>query len=155
MLLAIDPGPIESGWVHLGWSFKDSLPKIIDAGVSRNEDLLGAVEYHDGHLAIEKVVSYGMSVGAEVFETVYWSGRFAQAFHSPDKVIRVPRLDVKLHLCKVSQAKDMHIRQALIDMYGGKDAAIGKKANPGPLYAVKSHAWAALALGITVRETKL
>jgi len=62
---------------------------------------------------------------------------------------------VKLHLCKVSQAKDMHIRQALIDMYGGKDAAIGKKATPGPLYAVKSHAWAALALGITVRETRL
>jgi len=155
VLLAIDPGPIESGWVHLGWSYDADLMKILGAGVAKNEDLLGAVREQDAYLAIEKVVSYGMSVGAEVFETVYWSGRFAQAFHSPDKVIRVPRLDVKLHLCKVSQAKDMHIRQALIDMYGGKDMAIGKKANPGPLYAVKSHAWAALALGITVRETKL
>ena len=30
-----------------------------------------------------------------------------------------------------------------------KDAAIGKKATPGPLYGVKSHAWAALAVAIT------
>jgi len=71
VLLAIDPGPIESGWVQLGWSFNTDRPKVIDAGVSKNEDLLGMVKYHDNHLAIEKVVSYGMSVGAEVFETVY------------------------------------------------------------------------------------
>ncbi len=29
-----------------------------------------------------------------------------------------------------------------------KDAAIGKKAAPGPLYHVKSHLWAALAVAL-------
>jgi hypothetical protein len=61
---------------------------------------------------IEKVKSYGMPVGAEVFETVYWSRRFAQALGA-EKVEGIPRIQVKLHLCHDSRAKDGNIRQAL------------------------------------------
>ena len=30
-------------------------------------------------VVIEKIESYGMAVGAEVFDTVLWAGRFAEA----------------------------------------------------------------------------
>jgi hypothetical protein len=100
---------------------------------------------------IEKIESFGMAVGAEVFETVFWSGRFAQAlggdFH------RIGRKDVKMHLCHSMRATDANIRCALIDKFGGKDAAIGRKANPGPLYGISKDCWSALAVGITWLET--
>jgi hypothetical protein len=62
---------------------------------------------------------------------------------------RVYRRDVKLHICGSQRAKDANIRQALIDCYGGKVEAIGKKKAPGPLYGISSHAWSALAVAQT------
>ena len=97
---------------------------------------------------IEKIASYGMAVGETTFKTVYWSGRFAEAYGA-ERVHRVPRLAVKLHVCHDSRAKDANIRQALIDRFGGKEKAIGKKASPGQLYAVSGDLWAALSLAIT------
>lgn len=105
----------------------------------------------DGHLVIEQIQSYGMAVGKTVFETVYWSGQFAEAWASRGgEVHRMPRRDVKLHLCGQARAKDANIRQALIDRFGPtKERAIGKKATPGPLYGFKSDMWAALAVAVT------
>lgn len=104
-------------------------------------------------LAIESISSYGMAVGAEVFSTCIWIGRFVQAWRDPDAVRLLYRKDVKLHLCGTTKAKDTNIRQALLDKFGpGKDVAIGKKAQPGPLYGVKSHAWSALAVAVTASE---
>ena len=102
-------------------------------------------------LAIEMVASYGMPVGKEVFETVRWTGRFQQAFWKPENVNLVYRKDVKMHLCHSMRAKDPHVWQAILDLYGGKDKAVGNKANPGPLYGVKSHARSALAVALTAR----
>jgi hypothetical protein len=94
-----------------------------------------------------------MAVGCfEVFETVYWSGRFAEAYGAA-RVDRVPRLKVKLHLCHDSRAKDGNIRQAILDRFGGKDQAIGRKAAPGPLYGIAGDVWAALALAIAWWDT--
>lgn len=80
-------------------------------------------------VVIEKVESYGMAVGAEVFDTVLWAGRFAEAAHRVP-VVMLPRRAVKLALCGDSRAKDANIRQALIDRFGGS-AAVGRKAAPG------------------------
>jgi hypothetical protein len=116
-----------------------------------NDVVLDRVRDSRGNTAacvIEQVASYGMPVGSEVFETVYWSGRFAEAYGA-GRVHRVPRLQIKLHLCHDSRAKDGNIRQALVDKFGGKDKAIGKKASPGPLYGVSGDVWAALALAVT------
>jgi hypothetical protein len=103
------------------------------------------------------VASYGMAVGATVFETCVWSGRFIERWLSgrayrpqPD---RIYRKEVKMHLCGSMRAKDANVRQALIDRYGGKEAAIGKKANPGPLYGMSGDCWSALAVAITAAET--
>ena len=94
--------------------------------------------------AIDRVAPYGMPVGEEIFETVYWSGPCAQSFGA-DNVQRVPRLKVKLHLCHDPRAKDANIRQALIDRF----AKPGTKKEPSILYGITGDLWAALALEVT------
>ena len=102
------------------------------------------------------VASYGMPVGAEVFETVFWIGRFYERHENEGgRVARVFRKDVKMHLCGQTKAKDSNIRQALIDRYGpGKEKAIGLKKTPGPLYGIKGDEWQALALACYWLDTK-
>lgn len=154
-ILAIDPGTSQSGYVLC-----DSDPfTIIGCGVFGNYDLLMAIsdkQYGFKVQVIEQVTHYGtgMPVGAEVFETVFWAGRFAQA-GSPVPFVQMPRRAVKMHLCGSMKAKDTNIHQALVDKFGGKERAVGRKATPGPLYRVKSHAWPALALAVTYIETTL
>jgi hypothetical protein len=154
-ILAIDPGTTHSGWCR----YQDG--RVIESGVIENAAVVG-LHYlrQDDDMAIEMVASYGMAVGAETFRTVWWAGRFAQQW--VDRTGRLPmeifRKDVKLHLCGTTKAKDTNIRHALIDRYGGeggREAAVGRKATPGPLYGVVSHAWPALAVAITADETIL
>lgn len=150
-LLAIDPGPTQSAWLALN----DGHP--VQFAIEPNDAVLDRIrEAAVDVLAIESIASYGMAVGAEVFETCVWSGRFIQRWDDRPEcglLRRVPRLAVKLHLCASARAKDANVRQALIDRYGpGKDTAIGRKATPGPLYGVSSHVWAALAVAVTVAD---
>lgn len=143
-ILAIDPGTVESGWCYLDGD------RVMASGISSNEEMLHQVKaewYSDIEvLAIEMIASYGMAVGKEVFETCVWVGRFQQAWGNPDAVRLVYRRDVKMHLCGTSKAKDANIRQALIDLLGPQ----GTKKSPGATYGVKSHAWAALGVAVTV-----
>jgi hypothetical protein len=149
--LAIDPGPTQSAWlVH-----DSDDDEIRSFGIWSNDLLLGLLR-EDGlapdvaRVTIEKVESFGMAVGAEVFETVFWSGRFAEAAHELH-LERISRRAVKLHLCGSARAKDPNIRQALIDRYGGQ-AAIGKKASPGPLFGISNDVWSALAVAVTAAD---
>jgi hypothetical protein len=159
MILAIDPGPTESGYARHGGG------QVWDSGVMSNEDMLSWLESYElmqsamsggWKLAIEMIASYGMPVGREVFETCVWIGRFQQIWHAPDAVTLVYRKDVKLHLCGSPRAKDPNVRQALIDLFpgtgGGKTPQIGTKGQPGPLYGVSSHAWPALGVAITAQH---
>lgn len=149
MMLAVDPGTTHSGVV---W-YRDGQPT--DCGVYENEEVLGFLRAPVVEsVAIEMIASYGMAVGREVFETCLWIGRYIERAGGMDKVRLVYRRDVKQHICGSAKAKDANIRQALIDRWGGKAEAIGTKKSPGPLYAVKSHAWAALAVAVTAAETK-
>lgn len=147
-LLAIDPGNNHSGLVvMLGGRVKES-------AIIQNDDVLDWIKDWRLEIAIEMIASYGMPVGAEVFETCLWIGRFIERAGGMSRVRLVYRKDVKLHLCNSPRAKDASIRQALIDKWGGKAAAIGKAKAPGPLYGVKSHAWAALGVAVTALETQ-
>jgi hypothetical protein len=103
------------------------------------------------NLAIERVASYGMAVGKEVFETCEWVGRFDEAWHATSgrNASLIYRRDVKLHLCQSARAKDANIRQALIDRFG----APGTKKAPGVTYGIKSHLWAAFALAVFAHDT--
>lgn len=152
IILAIDPGPAKSGWCV--YEHAEPCGTVHDAGTDTpNAELLKDVpslSMASDELVIEQVASYGMPVGADVFDTVFWSGRFAQAWSGAFH--RLPFLAVKMQLCHDSRAKESNVRQAVRDLFpgtgGGLRPEIGIKAQPGPLYRVKGHAWSALALAV-------
>ena len=150
MIFAIDPGNIESAYVIL-----DEKLKPTEFGKIENEKLLEVIDAVNGdymtyrrcepkpELAIEMVASYGMPVGESVFETVFWIGRFWEAFNG--QKTKVYRKDVKINLCHSVRAKDSNIRQALIDRFG----VVGTKKKPGWFYGFKADIWSAYAVGVT------
>ena len=145
-ILAIDPGTTRSAYVVL-----DESGKPVDFSTydnARNFDVIG---YWDkSRVVVEMVASYGMPVGREVFETVYWIGRFCQAAGEHERIYRG---EVKDHLCRSRKANDAAIRQALLDRFGpGKAKAVGLKKSPGPLYGIKGDEWAALAVAVTAYD---
>lgn len=166
MLLAIDPGPVESAWCvydtvkqrPLAWAkAANAIVREVVAGDATLRSREDRAWVSPNALAIEMVASYGMAVGAEIFDTVVWVGRFTELWLGDGQLLPrlVYRREVKLHLCGSMRAKDANVRQALIDRFGpGKDVAIGRKASPGPLYGMAGDCWAALSVAITAAETE-
>lgn len=154
-LLAIDPGPERSAWVI----FDTDECRPVEWSKDHNDDVRDVVHDNSGPcraVAIEMVASYGMAVGADVFETCVEIGRFIECWIGIPEPIRVYRRDCKMHICGSPRANDSNIRQALIDRYGpSKAKAIGLKASPGPLYGMTGDCWAALAVAITAAETRI
>jgi hypothetical protein len=153
-IYAIDPGTTESALVvydllHKRVTQHETIANevVLDRLGWLSRQALGAL------LVVEQIESFGMAVGRETFETVWWAGRFHQAFTIGPRA-RLTRREVKLHLCGTSKAKDANIRQAILDRFGGS-SAIGLKKSPGPLYGVKGHEFAALAVALTFVDTVL
>ena len=149
-IVAIDPGSTQSALVM--WDGKDILARYIRE--NRDIEYLCAHQMHC-QLVIEQVECYGMPVGVSIFETVYWTGRFCCAFdtaNSPKLIAqRMPRKDVKMHLCNSMRAKDSNITQALVDRFTPleKNKGKGTKKNPGFFYGFKEDIWQAMALAVT------
>jgi len=149
IIIAIDPGPERSGYVVFDGK------KLLEYGWDKTADIRDALDaWRECHTSVvfEGVESYGMAVGAETFETVFVTGRLyelAVRCYDDKRVSRIYRKAIKLHLCGSARAKDGNIRVALLDRFGGATAAKGTKAEPGPLYGVSGHCWAALALAVT------
>lgn len=158
-LLAIDPGTTESAYLVYDSDDPDK-HEVIRWGKIPNEEILFVIDRADDcdAFAIETIQSYGMSVGQETFETCEWSGRFRERWilrDDPDP-IRIYRKAVKSHLCGSTRATDSNIRAVLINRFGATEReAIGLKASPGRLYGLKKDGWAALALAVTVIETRV
>lgn len=166
-VFAVDPGYEKSAYV-LGVAGGGGLHQIINRGIVENHVLVSMLasnmeptsiapddpkDWEDTVVVLEQIESYGMAVGREVFETVFWTGRFYEAAIGGWSIVeRLPRANVKLHLCHSKRAKDANVRMALIDRWGGKTKAIGTRKAPGPLYGVTSHQWAALAIAVTWAE---
>ena len=143
VILAIDPGTAQSGWVLFDGH------RVHASGVEDNAAILQRIDRAGvDMLALERFEARGMPMADDSIETVIWTGRFQQAWRSPESVVLVKRSAVKLHLCGAVRAKDPNVRQAVIDRLGGK----GTKASPGPTYGVASHAWSALAVAVTVLD---
>ena len=149
MILAIDPGNVQSAYVVI-----DAKYKPVEFGILPNVELMGRLAgMKEDWAVIEMVASYGMAVGAEVFETVFWIGRFyemALRYVTPDYAIRLYRQDEKMNLCYSMKAKDSNIRQALIDRFG----VVGKKKSPGWFYGFKADIWAAYAVAVTFLDMR-
>lgn len=179
MILGIDPGPAETGLAL----YHPGLMSVPRKGKVSNRDVIDTVENWAGELsihmiAIEMIASYGMPVGASIFETCVWIGRFYECLPNVP-IRRVTRNQVKNAICFSSRAKDSNIRVALIDRFGGEEKAIGGKkcptckgkgwvgvgrptcgtcngdkwaVRPGPLYGVSGDVWAALAVCLTAHD---
>ncbi len=156
VIIGLDPGPYRSALVVYDGS------RICEHCQAHNLNIVewlivhGADRtYHGGTvgdgdtatLVIEQIAAMGMAVGAEVFMTAHWDGRFTQAWTQP--VEHLKRHEIKMHLCGSMRAKDPNIRAALIDKFGGAEWAIGTKKAPGPLYGLHGDAWSALAVATT------
>ena len=132
IVLAIDPGPTQSAFVLFDGA------RVVDHGHCDNPVLLkrlcertfGAEPYVT---VIEQIESFGMPAGGELFETCFWSGRFAQASRPFD---RVTRKVVKRHLCGTLKSNDADVRSALLKRFG-----VPAKFN--------GHKFSALAVAVT------
>jgi hypothetical protein len=157
-VLAVDPGTTESAFVHYDPKSRSILWKDKTGNQSVRDILASFNPYDDCRLVIEMVACYGQPVGAEVFETAVWIGRFEEAALQRGcfaaHPYRMVRNEVKKHLChKIVGVNDSVIRQVLIDRFGPtKETAIGNKKKPGPLYGVSGDVWQALALAVTFAD---
>lgn len=106
-------------------------------------------------VAIEMVASYGMPVGAEVFDTCVWIGRYIEIFkHFGYEPILIYRKDEKMALCNSMKANDATIKQALVDRFaaGVPNHGKGSKKEPGFFYGFKADVWAAFAVAVTCAD---
>lgn len=157
-ILAIDPGNTESGWCLIDADTR----RPLQFGKTENHELLSkiwgsaATGWLEGcpMVAIEMVASYGMPVGAEVFDTCVWIGRFVEAVGSDpgcgEHAQLVKRQPVKLHHCHSTKANDATVKQALVDRfaYGQPNHGKGTKAAPGWFHGFKADIWQAYALAV-------
>lgn len=150
MVIGIDPGPVRSAFVV--WNGE----KVMEFGIIENGQLLLDIlsrfpQFHGPPIiAIEKITSYGMAVGESTFETVFWTGRFCQAWASTWSRIR--RVDVKMHFCRSARAKDSNIRQVLIDRF---EPNLELRQRPkGVLKGISKDCWQALAVAVYYYDTQ-
>ena len=168
-VLAIDPGSTRSGWVI----FDGKLRKCGLVGNLKLRNLLRYGGYDEGTraqlrvlpvakrsdyqtwlmscgrdekftLAVEMIASYGMPVGASVFETCVWIGRFVEAWGGDFQY--VTRRAVKLELCNSAKAKDSNVSQALRDRFGWSRSEARK-------LGLKADIWQALGVAVCWWET--
>lgn len=145
-IIAIDPGYRRSAVVRfdgrlvLIHDIRDNEEMLLDLRTSKQQAVLVLEEM--------QLFTSNYGVGREIFDSVFWSGRFAEAW-SPRRFDRILRSKVRGHL-GATKGGDAAVRQALIDRFGPyKETAIGSKRSPGPLYGVKADEWSALAIAVT------
>jgi hypothetical protein len=158
IVIGIDPGPEKSAICVFDALFQ----RVLESSTEDNGSILATLrekvtrQSEPMHLAIERITSYGRPVGETVFETVFWTGVFYEAWTSAWRTncTRIIFREVGVHLCNAgSQVKESHVRQALIDRFGpDPKVAKGTKDNPGPLYGVANHQWSALAVAVTIGD---
>jgi hypothetical protein len=154
MILAIDPGTTQSGFVL----FDPKTQQPHEFGKIPNEEVIRGIaegRWAPDLLAVEMIQSYGMPIGRETMETILWLGEMIHAWRrmTGERAVLVYRKNVCSYLCRNGKASDANIRQALIDRYpptgGGKLPQVGIKSAPGPLYGFSGDAWQALAVAFT------
>ena len=158
-ILAIDPGNIESAWVLLDCNTLQPLKFAKEGNYTARANIFDLIENKQiKHVAIEMVASYGMAVGATVFETCVWIGRFYEIFYQANIPIQfIFRKDEKLNLCQSMRATDATITQALVDRFAMNEPNHGKgtKNSPGWFYGFKKDIWQAYAVGVTFYDLNI
>lgn len=150
LTIGIDPGPENSDAVVLD----TESGRVVGKMSCPNGEMYASVDMwrRDGErVVVEDFVPYGARLGYESMDTIKFIGALLWA-HGCEVL---DRKTIKRHLCGVTSAKDADVKDALIHEYGGsRERAVGKKKTPGPLYGIKDHLWAALAVAVTAREIR-
>jgi hypothetical protein len=148
-VLGIDPSNTKHAWAAY-----DSDAHVV---MGHGRDLMGDwpevvfISRMDA-IVVEMVASYGMAAGATLFDTCVEIGRLLihmRPLH--ENIRRVTRQRVKLSICGQARAKDANVRQALLDLWGGKEAT--KKGRP--LHGLAADTWAALAVAVAATRPGL
>lgn len=159
VILAVDPGPVRHGWAIVR---QDGA--VFGAGVCHAESLemwaASSVAPLDESLrfalwcappvtamVIEAPVPLGKSMPLAAVQTAYMAGRLEASSDLPCHLMT--RAAVKSYCLGSPSGSDAQTRQAIIDAYGGKEAAIGTKKTPGPLHGIAKDGWQALALALS------
>lgn len=152
-VLAVDPGPLQSAVVAIGVASQAGDISIELKAICPNDRVRATLlaESPSSIVAIEMIASYGMPVGREVFATCVEIGRMIEARSGREgsaPVLLIPRLEVKLAVCRSPRANDASVRAALLDRIGPR----GTKREPGPTYGVRADMWAALGVAVAALE---
>lgn len=149
--LCIDPGSTHSGVVMLNgdtvaWAHNMSNQQVLEQIMAAEHDLL----------VCESVEYLSSRAGKSLIKTIWWSGAFCWESRRQDReYVLMPRLDVKKILLGKGKWEDKDVRTRVIEIYSEKGQTekdlLGTRAAPGPLGAVTSHSWQALAAGIAHR----
>lgn len=159
-IIAVDPGEKTCGYVRM----RIGNGRILEANACMANDLVLRELEHWAFGAdklkiafvIEDFVIHGKRRRA-CNRTIEMIGQCERAW-SPHTMHRISRREVMVTLCRVIcrlagvhsfAARSSHLRQALIDLYGGEEAAIGTPEKPGVLAALqhrKDHAWSAAGI---------
>ena len=146
MLIAIDPGTYESAYVLFEMD-ETGKYEIKGFDKAKNDTVKRLILAHKPFSFVEAIKSYGNIMGDSIIETAVWIGRFIEV----SKGFRlIPRKTIVTELCGNPRANDSNIRQAIIDLYGGKEKAVGTVKRKGPLYGVRKDIWNALAIVVYV-----
>lgn len=153
MILAIDPGNVQSGFCLLNEynAYPVNVGKKPNAEVREYLNYIYHTMKIDG-IAIENVESYGMPVGREVFDTCIEIGRLTQLAEQYGWPVQyIYRHEEKLNLCNSARANDTTIKHALVDRFAPGEPNYGKgtKKNPGWFYGFSNDMWSAYAVGVT------
>lgn len=154
MLYAIDPGYTHSALV--GIEPEEHFQVILHTYLENEEMCAYLKESADtSPLIIEMFEARGMPIGQDSIMTVWWSGRFFEAWDGTAYIL--PRRDIKIHVFGSTRGvNDAVVRRYLIDRYGPEEkVAVGSKKNPGPLYGMTPHERDALLVGIAWWELNI
>lgn len=155
-ILAIDPGNVRSGYVLAEYD-EAEIRRVLRVGKVENAEMMQIIseiaESAETDFAIEMIAGMGMAVGAEVFDTCVWIGRFWERALTRGfrRMEHIYRREEKLCLCGSPRAKDGNIRQALADRYAPGQPNFGKgtKKQPGFFFGFSADMWAAMAVATT------
>lgn len=157
-IFAIDPGDVMSAYCVVD----AKTYKPLEIGKVANNDLRGillvklrewaSAEPRKYTVVIERIASYGMAVGATVFVTCEWVGRFAEISSGYGAGAQyIYRKEEKMLICGDMRAKDANIRRALIDRFAQHDQKTGRgtKANPDWFHGFHDDIWSAYAVAVS------
>jgi hypothetical protein len=174
VILAIDPGNIESGVTlvrerdlkPLVAEKIDNETLLLNIASGKYEDFarieLEEEDYKIKHFPIEMIASYGMPVGKEVFETCVYIGRLIEFIGFCYELGEITtkyiyRKEEKMNLCHSTRAKDSNVIQALVDRFAScqKNYGKGTKKKPGWFYGFSRDIWQAYAVAVTYNDMYL